>query len=200
MIPVPVVATPKVAALVLAGGQSRRMGRDKALEELAGRTLLSRGLDRLRPQADALAVSGGRRPGRLCIDGLPVLPDGDGDGPLAGVLAGLDWAAALGARVLLTSPVDTPFLPDDLAARLVPVAPAYAAGPDRPHPLLAAWPILSGPALRTWLRREEGSRAVMAFCERIGAVPVRWESEAPFRNLNTPDDLLAAEASIKGGR
>lgn len=193
------IAAPVVAALVLAGGQSRRMGTDKAAAELGGRSLLSRALDRLRPQADACAVSGGRHPGRLRVDGAPVLPDGDGDGPLAGVLAGLDWAAALGARVLLTAPVDTPFLPNDLGARLAPLAPAYAAGPDRDHPLLAVWPVATGAALRAWLRRDGGSRAVMAFCAEIGAQPVRWESEAPFRNLNTPDDLRAAEASLRKG-
>lgn len=189
-----------IAALVLAGGQSRRMGTDKASMELGGRSLLSRVLHRLRPQAQACAVSGGRQADRLHLDDTLVLPDRDGEGPLAGVLAGLDWAAALGADVLLTAPVDTPFLPDDLSARLVPLAPAYAAGPDRHHPLLAAWPVVAAPALRTWFRRDRGSRAVMAFCTEIGAKPVRWDSEAPFRNLNTPDDLRAAEASLKEGR
>ena len=104
-----------ICGLVLAGGHGRRLGgADKALLPLAGRPLLGWLLPRLAPQVDALAISANGDPARFAAFGLPVLPDPVVDqGPLSGLLAGLDWAAGQGAQALLTVPADTPFIPLD---------------------------------------------------------------------------------------
>ena len=127
---------------------------------------------------------------------LPVLPDGAfaGQGPLAGLLAGLDWAAALGADALLTVPGDTPFIPPGLAAALAP-PPACAAGNGRVHHLVALWPITCRDSLRQLLAAK-GRRDVAHFAGAIGMRRVdfavaKWD---PFLNVNTPEDLALARA------
>ncbi|MEM8754076.1 MAG: NTP transferase domain-containing protein, partial [Pseudomonadota bacterium] len=125
----------KPYGVILAGGLATRMGGgDKALREVAGRTLFDRAIERLRPQVAATAINANGDPRRFAGFGLPVIADerGDRPGPLAGVLAGMDWAAAEGASHILTVAADTPFFPADLGARL-----AAALTPDAPIALAA---------------------------------------------------------------
>ena len=124
-----------LAALVLAGGQATRMGGgDKPLLALAGQSLLQRILTRLGAETQRVAISANGDPARFAAFRRPVLPDGRflGQGPLAGVLAGLDWAAAQGCNTLLTVPGDTPFIPSGLAAALAPCPPPRTAPPPPP--------------------------------------------------------------------
>lgn len=185
------------AALILAGGGATRMGSaDKPLLEVGDTPILSRIIAALRPDAAAVAISANGDPARFAAYGLPVLPDGGfaGQGPLAGVLAGLDWTAAIGAEALLTVPGDTPFVPRGLAAALAP-PPACASSNGRTHHLVALWPTTCRDTLRALLAAP-GSRAVARFADAIGmrrvAFPAgKWD---PFLNVNTPDDLATARS------
>ena len=188
---------PRPAAIVLAGGGARRLGgTDKPLLMLGGQTVLTRILATLAPQAGPIALSANGDPVRFAAFGLPVLDDGAlaGQGPLAGVLAGLDWAAAQGSATLLTVPGDTPFIPGDLMARLAP-APSCAASNGQAHHLVAMWPVTARAALRAWLARP-GPRGVRNFSNTLGQRQVDFAAVAfdPFLNINTPDDLTTARA------
>jgi molybdenum cofactor guanylyltransferase len=189
------MAPDRSAALILAGGSARRMGGgDKPLLDLAGRRMIERIVAAIR--LPHIAISANGDPARFASLHLPVLSDGAfiDQGPLAGVLAGLDWAASLDAGALLTVPGDTPFIPTNLAAALAP-APACAASNDRPHYLAALWPIACRADLRLLLSTP-GRRDVANFATRIGMRRVdfpaaKWD---PFLNVNTPDDLAVARA------
>ncbi len=188
---------PGVAGLVLAGGRAKRLGGgDKPLLEIGGATILSRVIAALRPETDTLAISANGDPARFARFGLPVLGDGEfaNQGPLAGLLAGLDWAASLGAAWLLTAPGDTPFLPPGLGAALAP-APACAARDGQVHPLVALWPVTVADTLRRMLRKP-GSRSTQVFGASIGIQRVEFPDGAgdPFHNVNTPADLARARA------
>ncbi len=188
---------PGLCALALAGGGARRMGGgDKPLLELGGRPMLAHILDRLTAEAASVAISANGDPARFAAYGAPVLDDGifARQGPLAGVLAGLDWAAARGANDLLTVPGDTPFVPPHLATSLAP-SPAWAASAGRVHHLIALWPVGVRDALRRYLR-EPGPHAAGAFGAAIGmrAVAFPPSPHDPFLNVNTPQDLAGARA------
>jgi molybdenum cofactor guanylyltransferase len=188
-----------LVAAILAGGSARRLGGgDKPLLDLAGKRMIERIVAAL--DAPHIAISANGDPARFASLHLPVLGDGAfiDQGPLAGVLAGLDWAASLGAEALLTVPGDTPFIPQGLAAALAP-APACAASDDRPHYLVALWPVACRGDLRRLLSAP-GRRDVANFASRIGMRRVdfptaKWD---PFLNVNTPDDLAAARAIAEG--
>ncbi len=193
--------TNKIAALVLAGGGARRMrGQEKPLLHVGGIPMLARIIATLRDYAHPVAISANGDPARFAAFALPVLADGEffGEGPCAGVLAGLDWAATLGFEALLTVPGDTPFVPAGLAAALAP-PPACASSNGRVHHLAALWPV----ACRTELRRllsAPGRRDIASFAGSIGMRQVdfavaEWD---PFLNVNTPDDLAAARAIAEG--
>lgn len=183
------------AGLILAGGRGLRLGgADKALVVLGDETLIARAARRLAPQVAALAISANGDPGRFGLD-LPVLGDtiGGGAGPLAGVLAGLDWAEDAGFESVATVAVDTPFFPEDLVARLVAAgAPSVAATDGRPHPTCALWPVALRDRLRDWL--DTGERKVMAFAETAGARTVDFADPSAFFNVNTPGELATARA------
>jgi molybdenum cofactor guanylyltransferase len=186
-----------VAAVVLAGGSARRMGgQDKPLLDVGGMPMLARVIATLRPGARAIAISANGDPTRFADFGLPVLPDGAfaGEGPLAGVLAGLDWAATIGASALLTAPGDTPFVPAGLAAALAP-PPACAASNGRAHYLAALWPVACRAELRRMLsapgRRDIAHFAGATGMRRVDFPAAIWD---PFLNVNTPEDLAAARA------
>ncbi len=198
-----------VPGVILAGGLARRMGGgDKGRLMLGGVSLISRVIDRMRPQVTGLALNANGDPARFADLGLPVIADGVADfpGPLAGVLAGLDWAATIGARHVVTAAADTPFLPDDLTARLIAAAEvegteiALAAtregGKDIRHPTFGLWPV----ALRDDLREAlaGGLRKVVLWTDRHGAATALFSSETfdPFFNVNTPEDLAAAEMML----
>ncbi|MGB3406999.1 MAG: molybdenum cofactor guanylyltransferase MobA [Jannaschia sp.] len=191
--------------VILAGGRATRMGGgDKGRLALKGRTLIARVIDVLAPQVDRLALNANGDPGRWSDLGLPVLPDtaGDHPGPLAGVLAGLDWAASVGCPHIVTAAADTPFLPPDLVPRLLlsvgPSGLALAATRDGgrvwPQPTFGLWPV----ALREDLRNAlaEGTRKVLHWTDRhdAGLAVFATEPWDPFFNVNTPDDLARAEA------
>lgn len=185
-------------AVVLAGGRGRRMGGDKALRPFLGATLLHAVLARLAPQAGAVAISANDDPSRFATFRLPVLPDPvpDRPGPLAGVLAAMDWAAASGAGTVLTVPCDVPLLPTDFVERLTQAgAPAIAASGCRSHPVAALWPTGTAPALRAALAG--GERRAMAFAATLGArlvaFPIPVGGPDPFLACNTPEDLHLAE-------
>jgi molybdopterin-guanine dinucleotide biosynthesis protein A len=188
-----------IAALVLAGGEARRMGGgDKPLLEVAGQPMLARVIAALEVRPVAISANGD--PARFEAFGLPVLPDGpfQGQGPLAGLLAGLQWAAALGMTDLLTAPGDTPFLPPGLAMRLWP-APCCASSNGRRHYLVALWPVSCANTLRTMLSTP-GSRRVADFAETIGMRYADFgvQPSDPFANVNTLDELARARSIAPG--
>jgi len=194
----------KVIGLLLAGGQSRRMGGgDKTLRVLGGVSLLERVIERLRPQVDALVLNANGDPARFAEFALPVVADSVPDfaGPLAGVLAGLDWAAVHrpDSTFIASVATDAPFLPADLVARLktarnaagADLACASSAG--RTHPVFGLWPL----RLREDLRRaivDDGIRKVDEWTarHRLVTVPFADRPIDPFFNANRPEDLEAA--------
>jgi molybdopterin-guanine dinucleotide biosynthesis protein A len=183
-----------IAALILAGGGATRMGGgDKPLLPLAGTTVLDTLLARLTPQARQIALSANGDPFRFARFNLPVLPDPPwAQGPLAGVSAGLTWAAGIGATTLLTVPGDTPFIPADLVARLG-AAPAWAESAGAVHPLVALWPVAAAETLATWLQNGFSLR-VRDFGLELGMRTVNFPGDPdPFLNINTPADLAQAE-------
>ncbi len=188
-----------IAGLILAGGAGTRMGGDKALMPLAGKPLISHVVARLAPQVDMLAISANGDPDRFDALDLPVLSDlpGEaGEGPVAGLRAGLAWAEEEGADALVTVATDTPFLPADLVERLADTDDlAYASFGDRAHYTAAIWPLSMLFVVDALYAT--GERRLRALLD--GAVEVRFRGATdPFANLNTPEDLVAAEARLKG--
>ena len=191
------------AGVILAGGLARRMGGgDKALRCVGGQSVLDRLIARLAPQVAFLAINANGDPTRFAATGLPVIADGvpGHPGPLAGVLAGLDWAAGLGFAEVVTVPGDAPFLPHDLVVRLQQArratAIACAASGGRVHPVVALWPITLRVALRAAL--ESGLRKVESFAAAQGLVTCEWPADPidPFFNVNTPEDLAEADRLV----
>jgi molybdopterin-guanine dinucleotide biosynthesis protein A len=198
-----------VVGVLLAGGQSRRMGGgDKSLRLLGGRAILDRVIDRFRPQVGRLILNANGDPSRFAATGLAVAADSvEGfAGPLAGILAGLDWAAANAGSALwiATAATDAPFLPRDLVSRLVVATEegadlVCAASNGRSHPVIGLWPV----RLREDLRRaltEGGVRKVDAWTARFRLAVVDFPADPvdPFFNVNTPEDLAAAERLVSG--
>jgi molybdopterin-guanine dinucleotide biosynthesis protein A len=193
-----------IAGVLLAGGQSRRMGGgDKCLLALGPKPILAHVIERARPQVSALVLNANGDPARFREFGLPVVPDGvdSFSGPLAGVLAGLDWAAATlrGASHMASFATDAPFFPRDLVPRLMAALGAgrfelaAAASKGRSHPVFALWPVRLREALRHALVAE-GVRKVDAFTARYSLALVDFPvgDVDPFFNINHPDDLEAA--------
>lgn len=201
-------------AVILAGGLSRRMAplamgnvRDKGLLLLNEKDVLSHVIDRLRLQAGPIVLNANGDADRFAHLGLPVIADSlPGHlGPLAGVLAGMYWAAGLGAADVLTVPGDTPFLPVDLATRLLAAgAPAMAATRDSAgiarQPTFALWPVALREDLRAALT--DGVRKMGQWADRHAPAQVVWEPPetalSPFFNINTPEDLAVARAALPG--
>lgn len=194
----------KIVGVLLAGGLSRRMGGgDKSLRVLAGASILERVIARAQPQVAALVLNANGDPARFADFGLPVIADGIPDfaGPLAGVLAGLDWAAAnvAGATHVASFATDTPFLPTDLVARLTAAVSdgrhdlACAASNGRPHPVFGLWPLALREDLRAAL--QVGLRKVDQWTTRHWLALVEFPAQPydPFFNANTPEDLSEGE-------
>ncbi len=197
--------------VILAGGLATRMGGgDKGLLELGGRPILTHVIDRLAPQVGALALNANGDPARFASYGLPVVADSIQGfaGPLAGVLAGLDWAADQGAEAIVTAAADTPFFPRDLVARLVaacdgqahPLVLAATPDPKRGqvrHPTFGLWPV----ALRDDLRAALGGglRKVVLWTDAHTGREVVFDAGPPdpFFNVNTPEDLTEARAILE---
>jgi molybdopterin-guanine dinucleotide biosynthesis protein A len=190
--------------LILAGGLARRMGGgDKPLTRIGDRTILERAIERMRPQCARLVLNANGDPARFAATGLPVVADDVPDfaGPLAGILAGLDWTErhAPEAADVVSVPGDCPFLPRDLVARLyearaaagTPLACAQSG--EWRHPVVGLWPV----ALRVDLRRAllgERLRKIEIWTARHGVALATWPAAPvdPFFNVNTPEDAAAA--------
>lgn len=201
-----------VVGVLLAGGQSRRMGGgDKCLLELAGKPFLAHVIERLQPQTHGLVLNANGDPARFASFGLPVIADPvEGfAGPLAGVLAGFTWARenAPDARWIVTAATDTPFFPQNLVTRLLDAtggdypAIALAASGGRTHPVFGLWPTALMDDLQEAL--EDGVRKVLHWTDRhtmttAGFELLRLGAEEidPFFNTNTPEDLAKAEAIL----
>jgi len=186
-----------ICALILAGGEGRRLGgADKALTRLHGIPLLTCVIARLRDQTDAIAISTRGDGSRFAAFDCAVVDDGRhrGKGPLAGLHAGLVWAAAARGTALLSVPVDTPFIPADLARRLHP-APAVAACGDRVHHLVALWPVAAIAGKLDAFLDGPGPYRVADFARSLAMRRVDFDAVSdPFLNINTPEDLARAEA------
>lgn len=211
----------EVAGVILAGGLATRMGGgDKALLSLEPpdrreggcRTLLDEVVGRLRPQCAKIVLNANGDAVRFARFGLPVVADAGDDrpGPLAGILAGMDWADANGLAAIVTVAADTPFFPRDLVARLRAAAAmaglpiALAASPDdagalRRHPTFGLWPVHLRDDLRATLA--DGRRKVVAFADRHGAAVAAFAGGPPdpFFNVNTPADLAQARSISAAG-
>jgi len=206
--------------VILAGGLATRMGGgDKGLLSLGGESLLSRVIDRLSPQVAGLALNANGDAARFAGLGLPVVADTiEGfAGPLAGVLAGLDWAAEQGAEAIVTVAADTPFFPHDLVARLVAASDGQShplvlattpksgdevlksggKGRVNRHPTFGLWPVALRDDLRAALTG--GLRKVVLWTDQHGGREALFEAEPfdPFFNVNTPDDLARAEGLLQ---
>jgi molybdopterin-guanine dinucleotide biosynthesis protein A len=191
--------------LLLAGGLARRMGGgDKPMKTIGGRTILDRVIARLAPQCDGLILNANGDPQRFAAFGLPVVADSveDFPGPLAGILAGLDWIAAHRPDVtwMLSAAADCPFLPRDLVVRLHQARIerdsriAIAASGGQTHPVIGLWSVTLRDDLRHTLE-VENFHAVGRWTARYDPAIVSWPTEPldPFFNANTVDDIAVAE-------
>jgi molybdenum cofactor guanylyltransferase len=202
-----------IPGVLLAGGLARRMGGgDKPMRQIGGRSILERVIARLTPQCGELILNANGDPARFAPFGLPVIPDtvADFPGPLAGVLAALDWAAAHrpGVSLVLSAAADCPFLPRDLVARLhqamlnEDAQLAVAASGGQSHPVIGLWRV----ALRDELRQalvQDNIRRVDRWTARYKMATVAWPTAPldPFFNANTMEDVAEAErlAELDGG-
>jgi len=202
-----------VTGVVLAGGQSRRMGGgDKGLLELAGKPMLRHVIDRLAPQVSTTVINANGDPRRFAAFALPVVADTvEGFvGPLAGVLAGMRWstANAPAARGIGTAPGDAPLLPRDLVERLMEAVAeredsiAIAQSGGEVHPVIGLWPIALMRDLEEQLKA--GVRKVLDWTGRHGTVAVAFPCQRfcglsidPFYNANTPQELGELRAMLR---
>jgi molybdopterin-guanine dinucleotide biosynthesis protein A len=204
---------PATPGVLLAGGLARRMGGgDKPMRTIGGRTILDRVIARLKPQCDGLILNANGDPARFAAFGLPVIADTvqDFPGPLAGILAALDWTAANRPDVewILSAAADCPFLPRDLVARLQrarieqDAQLAVAASAGQTHPVIGLWSVTLRDELRHALV-DEDIRKIDRWTARYRLATVTWPAEPldPFFNANTMDDIAEAErlAALDGG-
>jgi molybdopterin-guanine dinucleotide biosynthesis protein A len=193
----------RIAGCIIAGGRSQRMGQDKATIMLAGKTLLTHAVERFSPQVEVLAINANSK---VVYENGPIVADSIPDfaGPLAGILAALEWAQALTPPVnaLVTVPVDAPFFPADLVVRLKnqdinQITTTKCDG--QLHPLFTLWPLDVTALLRQWLETPQ-NRSVKHFIaeQKHQIVEFACVGELdPFMNLNTPQDLERAQDYLK---
>jgi molybdenum cofactor guanylyltransferase len=189
--------------VILAGGLSRRMGGgDKSMSDIDGRTILDHVISRFRPQCSDLLLNANGDPGRFAGFGLPVIADGVADypGPLAGVLAAMDWAAARrpDSKWVASAAGDCPFLPRDLVSRLnvartqTEATLVVAQSGEQRQPVVGLWPVYLRGELREALL--SGVRKIQTWTARYAIAVAVWPMEPvdPFFNVNTVDDLAEA--------
>lgn len=197
--------TPGIPGVLLAGGLARRMGGgDKPMRSIGGKTILARVIARLKPQCDGLVLNANGDPARFAAFGLPVIADDVADfpGPLAGILAALDWMAANRPEVkrVLSAAADCPFLPRDLVARLEAARAAenaelaVAASDGQTHPVIGLWSVALRDELRHALVKED-IRKIDRWTARYPLATVTWPVTPldPFFNANTADDITQAD-------
>jgi molybdopterin-guanine dinucleotide biosynthesis protein A len=190
---------------MLAGGLARRMGGgDKPMRSIGGKTILERVIARLKPQCDGLVLNANGDPARFASFGLPVIADSVADfpGPLAGILAALDWMAANRPDVkrVLSAAADCPFLPRDLVSRLEAARIAenaelaVAASDGQTHPVVGLWSVKLRDELRHALVNED-VRKIDRWTARYPLATVTWQATPidPFFNANTVEDIAEAE-------
>ena len=198
-----------IVGVLLAGGQSRRMGGgDKTLNDLGGRPLLAHVVERALPQVDTLILNANGDPARFAGYSLPVVADTvDGFvGPLAGVLTGQEWARenAPDAKWVVTMATDTPFFPSDLVVRFAAEIDengadmAMATSGGNRHPVFGMWPVRLADDLRHALV-VDGVRKVLHWTNRFNLVQVNFSCSPydPFFNVNRPEDLQQAKRLIE---
>jgi molybdopterin-guanine dinucleotide biosynthesis protein A len=194
----------KVLGAIIAGGQSRRMGgQEKAFLTLAGKPILAHVIAHIEPQVDHLVINANGEPARFSKFGLEVVPDAltSLTTPLAGLHAALQFTKSVDGDVLVTVPSDTPFLPFDLAARLLEMTgingAAIAASGGREHYIIGAWKTELLDDLESAIGRDNLFR-VKDWANRVAAQKVEWpvEPHDPFFNVNAPEDLQAAEKIV----
>jgi molybdenum cofactor guanylyltransferase len=208
-----VTSNETIPGVLLAGGLARRMGGgDKPMRQIGGRSILDRVIARLTPQCGKLILNANGDPARFARFGLTVVPDtvADFPGPLAGILAALDWAAAdrPGVSIVLSAAADCPFLPRDLVGRLNEALVnenaelAVAASGGQSHPVIGLWRVALRDELRHALVRDN-IRRVDRWTARYKLATVAWPTEPldPFFNANTMEDVVEAErlAALDGG-
>lgn len=188
-------------AVILAGGLATRMGGgDKGLLSLGSTSILDQVIARLSPQVDGIVLNANGDPTRFDALKLPVVADSIAGfaGPLSGVLAGMDWAAAQGASHVVSVAADTPFLPCDLVPQLQlaggEAGLALAASPSGRQPTFGLWPVALRDDLRAAL--SDGLRKVVAWTDRHDAGQAMFPDDASFFNVNTPEDLETAKAIL----
>lgn len=202
-----------VVGIVLAGGKSSRMGGgDKCLLPLGGRPILAYVIERLKPQVAELIVSANGDPARFSAFGLPVVADrlGGYAGPLAGILAGLEWTRTNRpeSRFAITAASDTPFLPLDLVDRLWHAAGegaaklAVARSAEGMHPVFGLWPVTLAPDLEASLMsgdRKVSDWVIQHQAKEVVFPPLEIAGRTidPFFNVNRTDELDAAEAFLQ---
>ncbi len=199
------------AGVILAGGLSRRMGgNEKSLLKLADKEPITWVSERLSPQCKHLAINANGEPSRFSFLSHTVIPDTvEGFvGPLAGVLAGMEWAKSIpGITHIVTAAADTPFIPADLVLRLRAAATgsdngiSMAHSRDRVHPVFGYWPITLANDLQRFLVIED-KRKILEFARRYTLNEVNFDDAGydPFFNINTPEDLTHAERMVKEGK
>ena len=189
-----------IAAVVLAGGEGRRIGGGKPLRLLGGETLLARALGQAAAFSDRVALAV-RAPGQVeAPGGVAVIPDAPVEGPLGGLAAALEYARHEGRAAVLTLPCDMPFTPVDLGARLGAAigehAVALASSGGRLHPVCGLWRVTALDHLPAYAA--SGRRSLWGFAEAVGFTAVDWSVAPadPFFNVNTTEDLAEAEARL----
>ena len=192
----------KIAAVILAGGEGRRIGGGKPLRMLGGMTLLERALRQARQWSDAVAIAV-RDEGQVGRTDLPTVLDEPGiEGPLGGLAAGLRFAQETRRDALLSLPADMPFLPEDLSPRLEQAIggrlAALASSGGHLHPVCGLWRTGAFDRLPAYLG--SGKRSLKGFAETIGFAAVDWPAgpSDPFLNINSAEDLAWAEQLIRG--
>lgn len=175
---------------------------NKALLQLGSQSLVAHAIVRLDPQVERLAISANMDASALARFGLPILKDHVPLGPLAGILAALNWAAPLGATAVVSVAVDTPFFPPDLVPRLCLAAESSVTGlgiakSSADHPTFGIWPVALLPALTDFLASGVNPR-VLTFADAQFAARADFPDDGAFDNLNTPDDMARAVALLAG--
>tara|TARA_R110002110_G_scaffold3598_3_gene18388 strand:- start:4687 stop:5319 length:633 start_codon:yes stop_codon:yes gene_type:complete len=199
-----------IAAVLLAGGQARRMGGgDKSLRLLGGKTILAHILERIAPQADMVLLNANGDTDRFAGLGLPVARDVvEGfAGPLAGILTGLEWMRANqpGISHIVSCPTDAPFIPENLVAGLAGAVTdadadiGCARSGDRTHPVIGLWPAALADPLREALTVRD-IRKIDRWTAEYSVAYADWPAEPldPFFNVNRPEDLALAEELLSG--